>query len=76
MQGLRDNLQRCLGMEVEIIHGQIVAKANGYESVEDMAEKTIGQAKFNEMFGGVPEWIRTDAEGNFIFVGMNPMLFN
>ena len=44
-------------MEVEIIHGQIVAKANGYESVEDMAEKTIGQAKFNEMFGGVPEWI-------------------
>ena len=28
------------------------AKANGYESVEDMAEKTIGQAKFNEMFGG------------------------
>ena len=52
------------------------AKANGYESVEDMAEKTIGQAKFNEMFGGVPEWIRTDVEGNFMFVGMNPILFN
>lgn len=30
------------------------AKANGYESVEDMAEKTIGQAKFNEMFGVFP----------------------
>lgn len=33
MQGLRDNLQRCLGMEVEIIHGQIVAKANHYQAV-------------------------------------------
>jgi hypothetical protein len=47
-----------------------------YESVEDMAEKTIGQTKFNELFGGVPEWIRTDAEGNFTFLGMNPILFN
>lgn len=76
MQGLRDNLQRCLGMEVEIIHGQIVAKANGYESVEDMAEKTIGQAKFNEMFGGVPEWIRASPDSEFTFVGINPILFN
>jgi len=63
-------------MEVEIIHGQIVAKANGYESVEDMAEKTIGQAKFNEMFGGVPEWIRASPDSEFTFVGINPILFN
>ena len=33
MQGLRDNLQRCLGMEVEVIHGQIIAKANHYQAV-------------------------------------------
>lgn len=61
---------------VEIKVDEYFAKANGYESVEDMAEKTIGQTKFNELFGGVPEWIRTDAEGNFTFIGMNPILFN
>lgn len=41
-----------------------------------MAEKTIGQAKFNEMFGGVPDWIRVDQNGGFTFVGINPMLLN
>ena len=52
------------------------AIANGYKSVSDMAERTIGQAKFNEMFGGVPEWIRASPDGEFIFVGINPILFN
>ena len=61
---------------IEIKVDKYFAIANGYKSVSDMAEKTIGQAKFNEVFGGVPEWIRTDAEGNFMFVGMNPILFN
>lgn len=41
-------------IEVEVIHGQIIAKANGYKSVNDMAARAIGQAKFNEMFGGIP----------------------
>ncbi len=63
-------------MEVEVIHGQIIAKANGYKSVNDMAARAIGQAKFNEMFGGVPEWIRASPDGEFIFVGINPILFN
>ena len=40
----------------------------------------IAEIKVDENFakaiGGVPEWIRTDAEGNFMFVGMNPILFN
>mgnify|MGYP000990645294 CR=1 FL=1 len=44
---------------IEIKVDEYFAKANGYKSVSDMAEKTIGQAKFNEMFGGVPEWIRS-----------------
>lgn len=30
----------------------------------------------NEMFGGVPEWIRASPDGEFIFVGINPILFN
>lgn len=63
-------------IEVEIIHGQIIAKANGYKSVNDMAARTIGQAKFNEMFGGIPEWIRASPNGEFTFVGINPILFN
>lgn len=63
-------------IEVEVIHGQIIAKANGYKSVNDMAARAIGQAKFNEMFGGVPEWIRASPNGEFTFVGINPILFN
>ena len=61
---------------IEVIHGQIIAKANGYKSVNDMAARAIGQAKFNEMFGGVPEWIRASPNGEFTFVGINPILFN
>lgn len=52
------------------------AKANGYQSVEDMAEKTIGKAKFEEIFGGVPDWIRVDQNGDFTFVGVNRILLN
>lgn len=33
MQGLRYNLQRCLDMEIEVIQGQIIAKANHYQAV-------------------------------------------
>lgn len=61
---------------IEIKVDKYFAIANGYKSVSDMAERTIGQAKFNEMFGGVPEWIRTSPDGEFIFVGINPILFN
>lgn len=61
---------------VEIKVDEYFAKANGYKSVDDMAEKTIGQAKFNEMFGGVPDWIRVDQNGGFTFVGVNPILLN
>ena len=63
-------------IEVEVIHGQIIAKANGYKSVNDMAARTIGQAKFNEMFGGIPEWIRASPDSEFTFVGINPILNN
>ena len=52
------------------------SKANGYKSVDDMAENTIGKAKFKELFGGVPEWIRASPNGDFTFVGVNPALFN
>ena len=52
------------------------AKANGYQSVEDMAEKTIGKGKFEEMFGDVPDWIRVDQNGDFTFVGVNRILLN
>jgi hypothetical protein len=61
---------------IEVIHGQIIAKANGYKSVNDMAARAIGQAKFNEMFGGIPEWIRASPDSKFTFVGINPILFN
>lgn len=61
---------------IEIKVDKYFAIANGYKSVSDMAEKTIGQAKFDEMFGGVPEWIRADRNGNFFFVGLPKHLQN
>lgn len=61
---------------IEIKVDKYFAIANGYKSVSDMAEKTVGQAKFYEMFGGVPEWIRASPNGEFTFVGINPILFN
>ena len=61
---------------VEIKVDEYFAKANGYKSVDDMAESTIGKSKFKELFGGVPEWIRADPNGEFYFVGVNPILFN
>jgi hypothetical protein len=41
-----------------------------------MAEKTIGKAKFEEMFGGIPDWIRLNSNGDFTFVGINRALLN
>ena len=61
---------------VEIKVDEYFAKANGYKSVDDMAGSTIGKSKFKELFGGVPEWIRADPNGEFYFVGVNPILFN
>ena len=52
---------------VEIRVDEHFAKANGYKSVDDMAEK---------LFGGVPEWIRASPNGDFTFVGINPILYN
>lgn len=61
---------------VEIKVDEYFAKANGYESVDDMAARTIGQTKFKELFGGVPEWIMASPNGDFTFVGVNPILLN
>ena len=61
---------------VEIRDAEPFAKANGYKSVDEMVANTIGKAKFKELFGGVPEWIRASPNGDFTFVGVNPALFN
>lgn len=61
---------------IEIKVDKYFAIANGYKSVSDMAERTIGKAKFEEMFGGVPEWIRANRNGDFFFVGLPKHLQN
>lgn len=61
---------------IEIKVDKYFAIANGYKSVSDMAERTIGRAKFEEMFGGVPEWIRANRNGDFFFVGLPKHLQN
>ncbi|MDD3040201.1 hypothetical protein [Bacteroides sp.] len=60
----------------EIRVNEYFAKANGYTSVKDMVNQTVGQAKMNELFGGVPDWIRASPNGDFTFVGVNRAMLN
>lgn len=52
---------------VELRVNDNFAKANGYQSVEDMVERTIGR----EAFLGIPQWITarltSDGRGEFYF---------
>ena len=56
---------------VELKVNDNFAKANGYQSVEDMVERTVGADTFYKMYGRVPEWITAtitaDGKGRFYF---------
>ncbi len=56
---------------VELRVNDNFAKANGYQSVDDMVSRTLGKTAFNELYGGVPEWIvarlTPDGRGEFYF---------
>lgn len=54
---------------VEMRVNNFFARANGYESLEDMISHTTGRAVFDKCFGGVPKWIRVTREAGFVFVG-------
>lgn len=45
------------------------ALCNGYADVRTMVEQTVGLGTMLLMFGGVPEWIDIDRQGQFMFVG-------
>ena len=42
---------------VELKVNDAFAKANGYASVGDMVERTVGVETFYQMYGRVPQWI-------------------
>lgn len=56
---------------VELRVNDNFAKANGYQSVEDMVERTVGREAFYSLFGKIPEWIVSritpDGKGEFYF---------
>lgn len=56
---------------VELRVNDNFARANGYKSVEDMAERTIGKEAFLSMYGRIPQWITArltpDGRGEFYF---------
>ena len=56
---------------VELKVNDNFAKANGYQSVEDMVERTIGKEAFLSMYGRIPQWITarltSDGRGEFYF---------
>lgn len=56
---------------VELKVNDAFAKANGYQSVEDMVERTVGADTFYKMYGRVPEWITArltpNGRGEFYF---------
>lgn len=45
------------------------AVCNGYPDVATMVEQTVGLGTMLIMFGGVPDWIDVDRQGQFMFVG-------
>ena len=51
---------------VEIKADKYFARANGYNSIDDMVASTIGD--INGIFGGVPGWVRVDPNGHFYFI--------
>ncbi len=71
--GLPIILRRWYGCPdaVELKVNNNFAKANGYQSVEDMVERTVGADTFYKMYGRVPEWITAtitaDGKGRFYF---------
>lgn len=52
------------------------ALCNGYPNVKTMVEDTVGLGTMMLMFGGVPEWIDIDRQGQFMFVGANNQNLN
>lgn len=56
---------------VELKVNDNFAKANGFKSVKDMVERTVGTDTFYKMYGWVPEWITAtitaDGKGRFYF---------
>jgi hypothetical protein len=61
---------------VEIRVDKYFARANSYKSATDMAASTVGKAKFKELFGGIPDWIKASPNGKFTFVGVNRAMLN
>lgn len=39
-----------------------------------MVEQTVGLGTMLLMFGGVPDWVDVDRQGQFMFIGSNPNL--
>lgn len=50
------------------------AVCNGYKDIGSMVEQTVGLGTMLLMFGGVPDWIDVDRQGQFMFIGSNPNL--
>ena len=59
---------------VEIKADKYIARANGYNSIDDMVASTIGD--INGIFGGVPGWVRVDPNGHFYFIEISKSILN
>lgn len=61
---------------IEMKVDEFFARANGFNTVNEMIAKTVGEHKIKKMFGRVPDWIRINRGGNFEFVGVNKLILN
>ena len=61
---------------MEIKFDDNFAKANGYISTKDMINQTVGMNKILSMFGYIPEWIRLDKDGGYLFVDISSSNLN
>ena len=52
------------------------AICNGYPDTKTMVDQTVGFGTMLLMFGGIPDWIDVDRQGQFMFAGANTQNLN
>lgn len=74
MDGLTITIRRWmlrgkfLDWYVDVLVDDSFAKTQGYTSISDMVERTLGKETFDKYCNGIPKWIRAFSNGSFAFM--------
>ncbi len=59
---------KFLDWYVDVLFDDNFAKTQGYTSINDMVERTLGKETFDKYCNGIPKWIRAFSNGSFAFM--------